>query len=51
MNEGYTFAELKEAFTIFPSTLVAWRKRFDESDQLIPDLSRVDHPQSIVIRR
>jgi hypothetical protein len=34
MNEGLSFAELKEAFNIFPSTLAARRKRFDESGQL-----------------
>jgi hypothetical protein len=33
-----TFAELKEVFNIFPSTLATWRKRFDESGQLTLDL-------------
>jgi transposase-like protein len=34
MDEGYTSAELKEAFNIFPSTLNAWRKLFNETGQL-----------------
>jgi transposase-like protein len=34
INEGLSFAELKQAVIIFPSTLAAWHKRFDESGQL-----------------
>jgi transposase-like protein len=36
MDEGHTFAELKRAFNIFPSTLVSWRKLAGESGTLAP---------------
>ena len=36
MDEGHTFAELKQAFDIFPSTLAGWRKRMAESGTLEP---------------
>jgi transposase len=38
MDRGHTFAELKEAFNIFPSTLNAWRKLLNETGELKPRL-------------
>jgi transposase len=36
MDRGHTFAELKEAFNIFPSTLNAWRRLLNETGELRP---------------
>jgi transposase-like protein len=36
MDRGHTFAELKEAFNIFPSTLNAWRRLLNETGEPRP---------------
>jgi transposase len=36
MDEGHTFAELKEAFKVYPATYYQWRALLQESGELTP---------------
>jgi transposase len=36
MNEGHTYEELYEAFKIYPSRLIEWRKLYEASGTLKP---------------